>query len=61
MKEGAIIHRNGALALCETKRCHRINDTLCLDLQANHRAMPCAGKPATQFNWMGHVIPSHWR
>lgn len=50
MKEGAIIHRLGVLALCETKGCHRINDTLCLDLQANHRAMPCAGKPAT-----------HWR
>ena len=29
MKEGAIIHRFGVLALCETKGCHRINDTLC--------------------------------
>ena len=61
MKEGAIIHRYGANSVLRSMMTVTTNDGHILDLQANHRAMPCAGKPATQFNWMGHVIPSHWR
>ncbi len=51
MKEGAIIHRYGVLALCETG-IPSLEMTVFTGFSqsSNHRAMPCAGKPAT-----------HWR
>ena len=50
MKEGAIIHRYGVLALCEI-RIPSLEMTVFYGFlqSSNHRAMPCAGKPATQF------------
>ena len=48
MKEGAIIHRYGVLALCETG-IPSLEMTVFTGFSqsSNHRAMPCAGKPAT--------------
>lgn len=58
MKEGAIIHRNGAIALCEAKGCQfRRHPLLGFAMQITG-ASPCISKLTTSKEGEKHFLPT---
>lgn len=58
MKEGAIIHRNGAIALCEAKGCQfRRHPLLGFAMQITG-ASPCISKLTTPKEGEPHFLPA---